>query len=177
LAPPRAVARNAQSIELLRACSERPPSHTAEHRYELAPPIEIVSQDVSRVLLNLSSNGIYAVTRRSREVDGAFRPELRIATREFGEGVEIRVRDNGVGIPPEPRSTCDRAPRPQTLLGYFLPPLYAICFFYSSQLLMHRPTRCRVELWPSLRTVHARFTKLAPLVPGNRDGLEPCASA
>ena len=129
MAPPRAVARNAQSIELLRACSERPPSHTAEHRYELAPPIEIVSQDVSRVLLNLSSNGIYAVTRRSREVDGAFRPELRIATREFGEGVEIRVRDNGVGIPPEPRSTCDRAPRPQTLLGYFLPPLYAICFF------------------------------------------------
>ena len=66
-------------------------------------PIEIVSQDVSRVLLNLISNGFYAVTRRSREVDGAFRPELRIATREFGEGVEIRVRDNGVGIPPENR--------------------------------------------------------------------------
>ena len=55
------------------------------------------------MLLNLSSNGIYAVTRRSREVDGAYRPELRIATREFGEGVEIRVRDNGVGIPPENR--------------------------------------------------------------------------
>jgi signal transduction histidine kinase len=64
-------------------------------------PIEIVSQDVSRVLLNLISNGFYAVTRRSREVDGAFRPELRIATREFGESVEIRVRDNGIGIPPE----------------------------------------------------------------------------
>jgi len=41
------------------------------------------------------------VTRRSREVDGAFRPELRIATREFGEDVEIRVRDNGIGIAPE----------------------------------------------------------------------------
>jgi signal transduction histidine kinase len=66
-------------------------------------PIEIVSQDVSRVLLNLISNGFYAVTRRSREVDGAFRPELRIATREFGEGVEIRVRDNGVGVPLENR--------------------------------------------------------------------------
>src|SRR5579859_897291 len=64
-------------------------------------PIEVVSQDVSRVLLNLISNGFYAVTRRGRESHGDFRPELRIATREFGEGVEIRVRDNGVGIPPD----------------------------------------------------------------------------
>ena len=64
-------------------------------------PIEVVSQDLSRVLLNLISNGFYAVTKRGREGDGAFRPALKIATREFGEGVEIRVRDNGVGIPPE----------------------------------------------------------------------------
>jgi two-component system NtrC family sensor kinase len=66
-------------------------------------PIEVVSQDVSRVLLNLISNGFYAVTKRGREGDGAFRPALKIATREFGESVEIRVRDNGVGIPPEER--------------------------------------------------------------------------
>jgi PAS domain S-box-containing protein len=66
-------------------------------------PIEVVSQDVNRVLLNLIGNGFYAVTRRGREGDGAFRPLLKIATREFGEGVEIRVRDNGVGIPPEDR--------------------------------------------------------------------------
>jgi PAS domain S-box-containing protein len=64
-------------------------------------PIEVASQDVSRVLLNLISNGFYAVTKRGCESDGAFRPLLKIATREFGEGVEIRVRDNGVGIPPE----------------------------------------------------------------------------
>jgi two-component system, NtrC family, sensor kinase len=64
-------------------------------------PIEIVSQDVSRVLLNLMSNGFYAITKRGLEDDGAFRPLLRIATRRFGEGVEIRVRDNGVGIPLE----------------------------------------------------------------------------
>jgi two-component system NtrC family sensor kinase len=64
-------------------------------------PIEVVSQDVSRALLNLISNGFYAVTKRGREVDGAFRPALKIATREFGEGIEIRVRDNGVGIAPE----------------------------------------------------------------------------
>jgi two-component system, NtrC family, sensor kinase len=64
-------------------------------------PIEVVSQDVNRVLLNLISNGFYAVTKRGREGNGAFRPTLKIATREFGEGVEVRVRDNGVGIPAE----------------------------------------------------------------------------
>jgi PAS domain S-box-containing protein len=66
-------------------------------------PIEIVSQDVSRMLLNLISNGFYAVTERGREGDGAYRPLLKIATREFAEGIEIRVRDNGVGIPLEYR--------------------------------------------------------------------------
>jgi two-component system NtrC family sensor kinase len=66
-------------------------------------PIEIVPQDVSRVLLNLISNGFYAITQRGLEGDGAFRPLLKIATRECDEGVEIRVRDNGVGIPLEYR--------------------------------------------------------------------------
>jgi two-component system, NtrC family, sensor kinase len=66
-------------------------------------PVEAVSQDVSRVLLNLISNGFYAVSKRAREEDDAFRPALKIMTRDFGEGVEIRIRDNGVGIPPEHR--------------------------------------------------------------------------
>jgi signal transduction histidine kinase len=66
-------------------------------------PIELVSQDVSRVLLNIISNGFYAVTERGRDADSRFRPMLKIATRACDEGVEIRVRDNGVGIPPEHR--------------------------------------------------------------------------
>jgi two-component system, NtrC family, sensor kinase len=66
-------------------------------------PIEIVSQDVSRMLLNLISNGFYAVTERGREGNGAYRPVLKITTRESAEGIEIRVRDNGVGIPLEYR--------------------------------------------------------------------------
>jgi two-component system NtrC family sensor kinase len=49
-------------------------------------PIEVVSQDVSRVFLNLISNSFYSVTERSRAGDGAFHPLLKIATREFGEG-------------------------------------------------------------------------------------------
>lgn len=54
-------------------------------------PIEVVTQDVSRVLLNLISNGFYAVTKRGRADGVTFSPLLKIATREFGEGVEIRV--------------------------------------------------------------------------------------
>jgi len=66
-------------------------------------PIEVVPQDVTRVFLNLFSNGFYAAIKRKREADGAFRPVLKVATRDLGEAVEIRVRDNGTGIPPEYR--------------------------------------------------------------------------
>ena len=67
-------------------------------------PIELVPQDVTRVLLNLIGNGFYAATKRLK--DGAepnFRPALRLTTHDLGEGVEIRVRDNGAGIMPEIR--------------------------------------------------------------------------
>ena len=66
-------------------------------------PVDVVPQDLIRVLLNLISNGFYAANQRSREGDGTFRPALKVTTREFGESVEVRVRDNGVGIPPEHR--------------------------------------------------------------------------
>jgi signal transduction histidine kinase len=65
-------------------------------------PVELVPQDISRVLLNLLGNGFYAADKRRREATGAnFRPVLKVATRELGNEVEIRVRDNGTGIPPE----------------------------------------------------------------------------
>ncbi|HEV2549563.1 MAG TPA: GAF domain-containing protein [Stellaceae bacterium] len=66
-------------------------------------PIEVVPQDVMRVFLNLIGNGFYAANKRSREGDGTFRPVLTVMTREIGDAVEIRVRDNGVGIPAEHR--------------------------------------------------------------------------
>jgi len=64
-------------------------------------PVDVVPQELTRVLLNLIGNGFYAANQRRRESDGTYRPELKIATREFAESVEVRVRDNGIGIPPE----------------------------------------------------------------------------
>ena len=67
-------------------------------------PIELVPQDVTRVLLNLIGNGFYAATKRLKEsAEPGFRPALTVTTRDLGEAVEIRVRDNGAGIMPEIR--------------------------------------------------------------------------
>jgi len=78
---------------------------TLEHDLDPAvAPIEVVPQEMTRVLLNLFGNGFYAATKRQR--DGAapdFRPILKVTTHDLGEAVEIRVRDNGTGIPPEIR--------------------------------------------------------------------------
>ena len=65
--------------------------------------VDVVPQELTRVLLNLIGNGFYAANKRSREGDGTFRAALKVTTREFGESVEVRVRDTGVGIPPENR--------------------------------------------------------------------------
>ena len=66
-------------------------------------PVGVVPQELTRVLLNLIGNGFYAASKRSRDNDGTYSPALKVMTREFGESVEVRVRDNGIGIPPEDR--------------------------------------------------------------------------
>jgi signal transduction histidine kinase len=65
-------------------------------------PIQLVPQDITRVCLNLIGNGFYAaIKRQKQESDPAFKPTLRVSTRDLGDAVEVRVRDNGVGIAPE----------------------------------------------------------------------------
>ena len=67
-------------------------------------PIEVNPQDITRVFLNLFANGFYAVTRRARDGgDAGFEPTLKVTTSDAGEAVEIRVRDNGTGIPADIR--------------------------------------------------------------------------
>ena len=75
-----------------------------EHDLERSlAPVGVVPQELTRVLLNLIGNGFYAASKRSRDNDGTYSPALKVMTREFGESVEVRVRDNGIGIPPEDR--------------------------------------------------------------------------
>jgi GAF domain-containing protein len=63
---------------------------------------DVFPQDVTRVLLNLISNGFYAATKRKVQTDGnGYEPTLVASTRSLGDRVEIRIRDNGTGIPPD----------------------------------------------------------------------------
>ena len=66
--------------------------------------VELFPQEISRALLNLLSNGFYAATRRKAENGGAgAEPTVLATTKNLGSSVEIRIRDNGAGIPPEIR--------------------------------------------------------------------------
>jgi signal transduction histidine kinase len=57
---------------------------------------------MTRVFLNLFGNGFYAAKKRAgQNGDAAYRPVLSVGTRDLGHGIEVSVRDNGIGIPPE----------------------------------------------------------------------------
>ena len=67
-----------------------------------AGEVDVFPQEITRVLLNLISNGFYAATKRKSEANGGnYEPTLAAATKNLGDSVEIRIRDNGTGIPPE----------------------------------------------------------------------------
>jgi signal transduction histidine kinase len=80
-------------------------SFTITIRHDLDPEagaLDLYPQEMTRALLNLISNGFYAATRRKVETgDGTFEPVLSAVTRNLGRTVEIRIRDNGTGIPPD----------------------------------------------------------------------------
>jgi GAF domain-containing protein/HAMP domain-containing protein len=69
-----------------------------------AGQVDLFPQEITRVLLNLISNGFYATTKRKAESRGGdYEPTLLASTKSLGDSVEIRIRDNGAGIPPEVR--------------------------------------------------------------------------
>jgi signal transduction histidine kinase len=58
-------------------------------------------QEITRVLLNLISNGFYAATKRKAQAGAGYEPTVVAATKNLGDRIEIRIRDNGTGISPE----------------------------------------------------------------------------
>ena len=66
------------------------------------PKIEIVSQDVGRVVLNLINNAFYAVNARSNFADfenqNGYKPTVTVTTQKTENTIEIRIKDNGTGI-------------------------------------------------------------------------------
>jgi signal transduction histidine kinase len=64
--------------------------------------VDVFPREITRALLNLISNGFYAATKRKQQYHGeGYEPTLTITTKNLGDRVEIKMRDNGTGIAPE----------------------------------------------------------------------------
>jgi len=75
-------------------------------KHELDPAagmVDLYPQEITRVFLNLISNGFYAATKRKQTAGDGFEPTLSAMTKNLGNSVEIRIRDNGTGIPSQVR--------------------------------------------------------------------------
>ena len=81
------------------------PTFHALRTARLAPALGLVpavAPDLGRVLLNLFTNAFQAVRERRQAIGpapSAYRPEVGVSTRAVPAGVEIRIRDNGIGMP------------------------------------------------------------------------------
>jgi signal transduction histidine kinase len=61
--------------------------------------IDVVPQDLSRVILNIANNACYAANQKKKAAGAGFAPTLTVWTKDQGDHVEIRIRDNGTGVP------------------------------------------------------------------------------
>ncbi|WBL80119.1 GAF domain-containing protein [Bradyrhizobium xenonodulans] len=68
-----------------------------------AGALDVYPQEITRVFLNLISNGFYAASKQKDALGDGFEPRLRATTTSLGGAVEIRIRDNGAGIPADVR--------------------------------------------------------------------------
>lgn len=85
----------------------RNPSFNIKIEEDYDPALEktsLVPQDMSRVFLNLLSNAFYATHQKQKEEIEGYTPTVRISTKDKGRRVEMRFRDNGVGMPADVRA-------------------------------------------------------------------------
>jgi two-component system, NtrC family, sensor kinase len=66
---------------------------------ETLPKVNVVPQDIGRVLLNLIGNAFYAVQERSKKESESYQPTVSISTKNLGDKIQISVKDSGNGIP------------------------------------------------------------------------------
>ena len=67
-----------------------------------AGEVDVFPQDITRVFLNLISNGFYATSERGAASTASdYEPTIVASTKNLGDRVEIRIRDNGTGMPPD----------------------------------------------------------------------------
>ena len=71
------------------------------HLDENLPKVKVVSQDLSRVLLNLINNAFYAVHQKAQQGMEDYQPKVTISTKTLEDNIEIQVEDNGTGMPDE----------------------------------------------------------------------------
>ncbi|WP_448033511.1 ATP-binding protein [Bradyrhizobium liaoningense] len=98
-----AVVEESLNLAYHGARAERPAFHvTLQRAFDpAAGMVDIYPQEITRVFLNLISNGFYAAAKRKESDGDTFEPTLSATTKNLGGSVEIRIRDNGTGIPPE----------------------------------------------------------------------------
>lgn len=88
--------------------------------------INIVAQDISRALINIIDNACQSVYKKMKIVDEEFEPELLVETKNLGNAVEIKIKDNGQGIPNDIRDEIfkpfftTKPPEEGTGLGLYL---------------------------------------------------------
>ncbi|HET9954648.1 MAG TPA: ATP-binding protein, partial [Polyangiaceae bacterium] len=92
----------AQSVELAAHAVGSPRLGELQIRSDYDPqvePLEVVPQDISRVFVNLINNARYAMEQKHTRAGAGYAPVLNVVTRDLPDAVEIRIEDNGIGIP------------------------------------------------------------------------------
>ena len=74
-------------------------AHITRNFDQSLPELQVVPNDISRVLVNLFNNSFYALGEKGERLGPLFKPELTVSTANSGEYARIIIRDNGTGIP------------------------------------------------------------------------------